>query len=174
MNAKPQKAAKKSLKTTKKPELLSISQLAARFELDRATVRKRLDAAGIKPVRERAKEKLFDVATATEAIEIQEVSNYELARARKVELEAELKELYLQRERGELVAIRDVREDLQKIFQRLFQRLAVQAPKELAGALFKAESAAQVEEVLRKHNGKIFSDIRRDHQSYLAISPSHL
>jgi hypothetical protein len=167
------KGTKSRKKPQPKPELLSISQLAARFELDRATVRKRLDAAGITPVSEKAKEKLFDVAIAQEVIEIQADATYEKARARKIALEAELKELDLQRERGELVAIRDVREDLQKIFQRLFQRIAVQSPKELAGALFKAESAAQVEDILRKHNGKIFSDIRRDHQAYLNTS-SHL
>src|SRR4051812_37453083 len=51
-------------------ERRNVSQLAFRFDLDRGTVRKSLQDAGIEPVSEKAKEKLYELTP--ELIEVLE------------------------------------------------------------------------------------------------------
>ncbi|HWQ34875.1 MAG TPA: hypothetical protein VNQ79_18675 [Blastocatellia bacterium] len=148
-------------------ELCSISRLAEYFDLDRATMRRRLDDAGKQPVSARAKEKLYRLSDAEEAVAAADSSDLEAARLRKLNAEIRLKELEFERERGELVYVKDVRDDLQQIFHRLFQRTAVQLPREIASALFKAETSGEMAEILQRSLEKVFNDLRNDHQSYL-------
>lgn len=145
----------------------NITQLAKRFGLDRVTVAGRLEAADVPWVRGKKQEKLYDLEAAAAVIVTEADENYDQARARKVTIEADLKQLELDRERGSVVDVKTIREDIQRIMQRLFQRLAVQQPKELAQALFKSQSAPQAETILRKATSKVFEDLRRDHEKYL-------
>jgi hypothetical protein len=145
-------------------ELLSISKLAARFELDRATVRKRLAAAGINPRKETKREKLY-LAAEVEPFLSNTGDPLDAARLRKLEQESDLLDLRLQRERGELVSVSEVGDEIQEIFKRLYQRLAVQYPREIAAQLYKAESPGQITDIMRHDMGRFFNEIREDHTS---------
>lgn len=145
-------------------ELLSISKLAERFELDRATVRKRLAAASVAPRRETKREKLYAVAE-VEAYLSNVGDPLEAARLRKLQQESDLLELRLARERGELVSAQEVGDELQEVFKRLYQRLAVQYPREIAQQLYKAESPGQITDIMRHDMGRFFNEIREDYTS---------
>jgi hypothetical protein len=145
-------------------ELLSISKLAERFELDRATVRKRLAAAGVKPRIETRREKLFAVAEA-EAYLSDVADPLDAARLRKLEQESDLLDLRLARERGELAPVQEVGDELQEIFKRLYQKLAVRYPREIAAQLYKAESPGQITDIMRHDMGRFFNEIREDYTS---------
>jgi DNA-binding transcriptional regulator YhcF (GntR family) len=164
MSRKPKTAPAVEATTEPEEELFSISRLAEHFGLDRATMRKRLKF--LEPVRETKREKLYLLADAELAVEQAEDTGYKDSKRRKVASEAALLELKLQRQRGEVVEIRAVREELQEIFKRLYQRLAVQYPREIAAQLYKAESAGQITEILRHDMGRMFNDLRSDYKSF--------
>lgn len=151
-------------KKKKAEELFSISKLALQFELDRATVRKRLLAAGVAPVRETQREKLYRLAEVEQHL-ANTGAPLDAARLRKIEQESDLLELRLARERGELVSMQEVGDELQEVFKRLYQRLAVQYPREIAAQLYKAESPGQITDIMRHDMGRFFNEIREDYTS---------
>lgn len=170
------KSAKTSPESTEKPaepttkpaensaNLLSISALSRRFILDRATVRDRLEKAGIKPKIVKEKEKLFlleDVEIVLKPSELDE------AKLRKIDAEAELKELEVKKRLGEYGSVAEFTEITQKIFSRLYKRLAVQLPGRIASRLHNANSTADVAELLKSAIENEFKDLRTDFKGYL-------
>ncbi len=153
--------------TTPAEELYSTSKLAQHFSLSREVVRKRLTEAGVTPVRETSNEKLYRLTEAQAAIEDNDDPVLSAVKLRKLSADAELQELKLERERGEVVYLNDVRDELQQIFTRLFQRLAVQQPREIAGQLYKADSAGAMAEILKRSTEKVFNDLRSDYKTLL-------
>ena len=150
-------------------EFLNQTQLAERFGLDRITVRTRLKEAGIEPTKKAGgREYLYELTPEIEqAIYPDERADYEAERARKTRYDADLRELELAQRRGELIDRREVRDELQTIFTRLYQKLVNQLPRELSGALFRAESPEHCVAVLQKATAKIFSDLREEHEKLL-------
>lgn len=146
-------------------ELYSISALARLCGRDRATVVKCLK--DVKPVEERPREKLYALGEAVPAIIAGADAEMDEAKLRKVQAEAELKELDLKRERGEVVSLKDVRNYAQALFRGMHQRVAVRLPRDVAAQLYKAESPAQIIDILQREAGRIFNDLRDDHQSLL-------
>src|SRR5262245_4260889 len=97
--------------TSERATLANTSQLARAAGLDRATVVKRLKAAGVQPVRERSREKEYEVSAATAALSngggnghagAVDSAGYHKARTQKTTAEAARILLKLQRERNEL------------------------------------------------------------------------
>ncbi len=151
--------------TAKKQEMYSISQLAKLSGLDRATVTKRLAEVESQDGPKNAK--LYALAAALPALISGESTEMEEAKLRRAQAEAELKTLDLERERGEVAPVKDVREYALKLVKGLHGRLAVQFPREIAQQLYKAESPAQITEILRRELGRIFNDLRTNHQRFL-------
>jgi transcriptional regulator with XRE-family HTH domain len=151
-------------KTQPAGEMLSISKLAERFDLDRATVRKYLAAAGVEPRKETKREKLYLLAE-VEPYLSNPSDPLAAARLRKLEQESDLLDLKLRRERGELVSITEVGDEIQAVFKLLYQRVAVQYPREIAAQLYKAESPGQITDIMRHDMGRIFNEIREDYTS---------
>jgi phage terminase Nu1 subunit (DNA packaging protein) len=145
--------------------LYSISALARLCGRDRATVVKCLK--GIKPVEQRAKEKLYALAEAVPAIVAGADAEYDAARLRKLQHEGDLKEIELKREQGEVVEVKEVRAYAQALFRGLQQRMAVRLPRDIAPQLYKAESPAQITEVMQREVGRIFNELRDDHTRLL-------
>lgn len=145
---------------------VSISQLAQLTALDRATVAKRLDAADIPSAKGLKGAKTYGLAAALPALIAGERTEMDEAKLRKVRAEADTKELELERERGEVLSVREVRDYLQDLFKRLQQRTAVQMPRDISAQLYKAESAAQITDTLQRELGRIFNDLRSNHQSF--------
>src|SRR5262245_24105492 len=104
----------------------NLSELARASGLDRATVRKRLDAAGVQPKRTRAKEKEFDVSEATAALTATRApetdQHYRQARTQKTTAEAARILLKLQRERGEVAPVGEFKAHAFTLVKAMHQR----------------------------------------------------
>jgi hypothetical protein len=146
-------------------DVLSISALARLCGRDRATVVKCLKE--VEPAEEKAKEKLYRLKDAIPAIVAGADAEMDEAKLRKMQAEAELKELNLKREQGEVVEVTEVRAYAQALFRSVQQRMAVRLPRDIAPQLYKAESAAQITEVLQRESGRVFNELRDDHTRFL-------
>jgi hypothetical protein len=148
------------------PELFySISQLASLCALDRATVAKRL--VDIESTDGAKGAKTYALSAALPALIAGERTEMDAAKLRKMQAEADLKELDFQRERGEVLPTKDVADYALRLFKGMQNRIGVRFPREIAQQLYKAESAAQITEVLKRELGRIFNELRDDHQRFL-------
>lgn len=145
--------------------LYSISALARLTKRDRATVVKCLK--DVKPVEERAKETLYALHEAVPAIVAGASAEMDEAKLKKAKADAHLRELELKREQGEVVEVKEVRAYAQALFRGLQQRMAVRLPRDIAPQLYKADSAAQITEVLQREAGRVFNELRDDHTRFL-------
>ena len=150
--------------TENNPLHYSISALSRKFVLDRATVRDRLEKAEIKPVSERAKEKLYRLEDVEDALSQDEL---EAAKLQKLQAEAKLKEHDLQIKRAEFASVAEFTEIVQKVFGRLHKKLAVQMPGRIALRLHNANSSADVNALLKAEIAKEFDALRNDFKKYL-------
>lgn len=151
--------------------LYSVSALARLFRLDRGTIARRLER--VVPARSDTKGKFYELSKAAPALARPvEASAAAGARQRKVETEAELLGLRLRREQGEVLPVREVREYAQTLFRSLHQRIGVRFPREVAAQLYRAESEAQIAEVLQHDLGRIFNELRQDHTKLLTVEES--
>lgn len=146
--------------------LLNTSQIARRSGLNRATVKTRLETKGVLPREEKAKEKLYDADEALTALHGEGTSGLRKAQTAKTAAEAARVKLKLDKERGDLVSIQDVREDVQELVKRIYQRFAVTGPTVLAPQL-KGKSVSQVEAALKRDAEEFFNDLRATYESYL-------
>lgn len=144
--------------------LYSISALSRKFKLDRATVRERLEKAEIKPHSAKQKEKLYHLDDVEIVLSQSELNE---AKLRKIDAEAELKELELKRKSGEYASVAEFTEITQKIYSRLYKKLAVQLPARIASRLHNANSSSEVADLLKREISKEFDDLRTDFTKYL-------
>lgn len=149
---------------TNDPFLYSITALSKKFKLDRATVRERLEAAEILPRITKAKEKLFHLDDVEVVLAQSELNE---AKLRKLDAEAELKQLEVKKKLGEYASVAEFTEVVQQIFGRLHKKLAVQMPGRIANKLHNANSAADVAAILKAELGKEFNELRNDFTKYL-------
>ncbi|HEY0098649.1 MAG TPA: DUF1441 family protein [Pyrinomonadaceae bacterium] len=146
-------------------QLYSISQLASLSGLDRATVTKRLADV---PFEEGAKNaKTYALDAALPALIAGESTEMDAAKLRKTQAEASMRELDLERERGEVVSTSEVADYTLRLFKGVQNRIGLRFPREIAQQLYKAESAAQITEILQRELGRIFNDLRDDHKRFL-------
>lgn len=150
---------------SKKVELYSISELARFTALDRATVTKRLD--GVECTEGARGAKTYSLYAALPALIAGERTEMDAAKLRKMQAEADLKELDYQRERSEVVPTKEVGDYALRLFKAMHNRIAVQFPRSIAAQLFKAESAPHITETLQRELGRIFNDLRDDHKRFL-------
>ncbi len=143
-----------------------MSELARRFGLNRETVRERLKRNGVEPKSQTAREKRYDVAEATRALRPKGAEGLREAQTEKTAAEAERAKLKLERERGEVVSMQDVREGLQKLIKQIYQHFAVTSPATLAPQL-RGKSVAQMEATLKRDAERFFTALRTEHESYL-------
>lgn len=151
-----------------KPKHLNITQLMYRYDLDRATVRKRL--MGIDPVSEKQKEKLYAVTDELDHL-LSGASGDPLdaERLRKLSAEADIKQMEAQTKRGEMASVSEFIEITQQIFGAMHKRIAVQMPSKLAAKLVKAKTAADIKKLLGYEINAAFDDLRNDHTKFLSL-----
>lgn len=148
--------------------LLSISKLEFRFDLDRATIRKRLAEAGLEPDSEKSNEKLYRLSRVAPFLEAnEEDKKLEAVKRRKLEAEASLKELELREATGEMASVAEFTETVQKLFGSLHKKLAVQLPTRISARCHKAKTQAEVGEILRLEISKVFDALRNDFTQFL-------
>lgn len=160
-------AATAKTKATAKGELLSISKIAMRCNLDRATCRKRLDLNGYTPESEKNKEKLYRFDKEMEATLTESQDKLTDIRIRKETADAQLKELKVREANGELAPVAEFVDAVQKIFSALYQDIAVRQPSKIASKLHRAKSQAEIAGILKAENTRAFTAIRRDFGKYL-------
>lgn len=146
-------------------EHVSILALSRMFNIDRATVRDRIEKAGIKPVKTAVNEKLYALDENLEMI----IRQDELAEAKleKLRAEIELKEHDLAIKRGEYASVAEFTEINQKIYGRLHKRVVVQLPKRISKRLHEANSSADLAQILETELAKEFNDLRSDFRKFL-------
>jgi hypothetical protein len=153
-------------KGVKKGELLNTSEIARRSGLNRATVKTKLETKGVQPREEKAKEKLYDAEEALAALQADGTSGLRKAQTMKTAVEASRAKLRLDKERGEVVPIQDVRDDLQELFKRIYQHFAITNPPVIAPQL-RGQKAPQIEAALRRDAERFFSELRAEFDGYL-------
>jgi hypothetical protein len=148
-------------------DICSISALARRFKLDRATVRDRIEKAAIEAIEERSKEKLYLLDERLESV--LSLNEMDAAKLKKTEAEAELKEIEVKRKQGEYGSVAEFTEITQQLYSRLHKRCVVQLPGKIASKLHNANSSAEVAAILKHEYAKEFDQLRGDFMKYLGI-----
>jgi len=156
--------------TAERAAAANISELARAAGIDRATAIKRLNAAGVAPVRERSKEKLFEVNQAAAVLGAPQTNfdstGYHKARTQKTTAEAARILLKLQRERGEVAPVAEFREGAYQLVKALHQRFSRYA-RDARGRLYRAKSVAELERIMTSDFAVIFDDLKRDYPNIL-------
>lgn len=156
------------VKAGKKGEAVNLSELARRSGLNRATVREKLESKGVEPKERKAKEKLYDAGEALSALQVDAATGLRKAQTAKTEAEAARAKLKLDKERGEVVSIQEVRADLQALVNKIRQHFLTRAaalPPQLRG-----QKAARIEALLREDAERFFGELRAEHEGYLSES----
>jgi len=143
----------------------SISALHRRTGLSRATIAERLDRAKVKPAINKPREKLYDEELATAALMggNGRESGLNEARRKKTIAEAARITLKLQRERGDLVPLNEIRDQLFQFIKAMHTRIARRYPRENARRLRKCRSEADLAHTLEVDLGLIFEELKRDY-----------
>jgi hypothetical protein len=153
-------------KDDKKRGLLNTSELARRSGLNRATVKTKLETKGVQPKEQKSKEKLYDADEALAALQHDGTTGLRKAQTAKTAVEAQRAKLKLDKERGELVPIQDVREDVQEIVKQIHQHFTVTGPPVLAPQL-RGQKVSQIEAALKRYAEQFFNELRATHETYL-------
>lgn len=146
-------------------DLYSLRQLASMLKVDRHRL-----AEQVRTVESYAgpnRSRLYSLAAVEEALAAAADPELAEARRRKLQAEAELAELKLGREKGELCEARDVQTLILNIFRAWRQRLAVTMPREVSLQLHRAESADHVAEVLRVEVTRMLNEFSQDHLRFI-------
>lgn len=151
-------------KNASKDGLLSLTQLAAKLHVNRNTLSRKL--TGLKHTPGPKGARLYRLSEVEGLLDEEQDPALGEARRRKVEAEAQLLELKLQRERGQVALLTEVRDYAQRLFRGMHNRIAQRFPREISHQLYKAESPAHVADVLEKELGRIFNEIREDHTRF--------
>jgi hypothetical protein len=149
----------------------SVDALTKLFGVNRRTLLARLKGAA--PVKSGAGGgklyRLEDVAQGfiSQPLRGREADELAGVRARKLVAETELAELKLKRERGEVVAVADVRDDYHEVFREFHTRFTVTVPQRLGPRLRVATTAREAEEILRVELEREFQEVRDEHAQRL-------
>lgn len=152
-----------------KGELLSIQKIAFRCGLDRATCKKRLELHGYKPEREEAKLKLYWFDAEMEAALTESQDKLTDVKIRKETAAAQLAELKLMQQNGELVPVAEVEEYLHKLFRSLHQEVCIRFPRQIGRSVIKAKDATTASKIISAGLNRIF-DLVRDNHDQLMVS----
>ena len=149
-----------------KKVLVNTSELARRSGLNRATVREKLEGKGIQPREEKSKEKLYDADEALRALQGDGTSGLRKAQTIKTATEAARAKIKLEKEKGELVSVQDVRADIQAIVSEIRRHFLTRA-QALAPRL-RGQKVARIEAMLREDAEQFFGELRAEHEGYLS------
>lgn len=146
-------------------KLLTVSALARGFDLDRATVMERLLRAGVKPVSERANEKLYNIEDVEKILSQDEL---DLEKLRKIKAEADLKELQLAEKRGEYAPVAEFAQLTHDWIGWLYQQSVKKiTSQKLLKAIQRTKSEAEARALLKKEVDAVFADFRSNRHKIL-------
>lgn len=154
------------MKASKKGELVNTSELARRAGLDRNLVRGKLEGKGIQPRERKSNEALYDADEALAALQTDGTSGLRKAQTAKTATEAARAKLKLDKERGELVPIQEVRADIQTIVSEI--RLHFLTRAQVLAPQLRGKKVARIEAMLRADAEQFFDGLRAEHEGYLS------
>lgn len=160
-------AAAKKIDTTPEFELLNLNKLALRFDLDRATVRKRLELAKIEPVAGHAKEKIYELTP--RVYSLLSAVNDPLAevKLRAATADAQLREAKVALIQRTSVPIAEVNDVFGKVIAGLHRDCVIQTPKRLGPKLARVKTAVEATKMLKQELDKIFRKLKDDPEGFL-------
>ena len=160
--------AQPALKLEPKGELLSISAIAKRCKLHRATCSSRLEDLGYEPHESSTpKNQLFWFDDELEFAIKSAKDTVSAMKIRDMRASAQLKETKLAEMRGELVAMAEVTEMVQRIVGTIYQEFTVRQPKRIAAKLAKAKNVAAVNKVLKTDTARIMKSLRDNFERFI-------
>lgn len=141
--------------------LWSVSALAVEFGLDRRTVAQRLN--NVEPAQVKGRGKKYKLQDAAKAIIGQvDVGNgilsYDEARARKMAAEAELSEIELQKERGDVLPIEIVNAINNEIYSN-FRAKLLAIPARTAPDVFASSNVTEAKALMRKNVNDVLQEL---------------
>lgn len=152
----------------KQANLLSISEIARRCGINRATAAARLDDLGYEPDESSTPknklfafddEMLFSLKAAKDSLSA--------AKIRDVRASSQLKELKLAEARGELVPMHEAISDLQKVIAWIHQEFTVRQLKRIVPKLAKAKNVTAVKKVLKTDTDRIMKNLRQNFEKFI-------
>ena len=150
------------------PKLLSISEIARRCNINRATAAARLDDLGYEPDESsNAKNKLYAFDDEMEFSIKAAKDSLSAARIRDTRASAQIKELKLAEAKGELVSMHETVELVQKIASSIYQEFTVRQPKRIAAKLAKAKNVTEVRKVLKTDTNRIMKSLRENFERFI-------
>lgn len=157
-----------ALKLESSGELLPIKQIAERLRMHRQTVAARLEDLGYQPHESStAKNQLYWFDEEMEFAIKAAKDEASAVRIRGLRAKAELDELKLARERGELVPMHEVVELVQNIGTTLYQEYTVRMPKRIGVKLAKAKNIAQVKAELKRDSDRTMKLLRDNFEEFI-------
>lgn len=154
------------MRAPKKGELVNTSELARRAGIDRNLVRGKLEGKGVRPRQRKSNEALYDADEALSALQQDGTSGLRKAQTMKTAVEANRAKLKLERERGELVPIQEVRADVQTIVTEI--RLHFLTRAQVLAPQLRGQKVARIEALLREDAEEFFGGLRAEHEGYLS------
>lgn len=149
------------------PKRLNLSQLEFRFNLNRATVRKRLRNAGIEPVEEHEKEKIFLLNDELTECLKQTEEDIDEVKLRKERAAARIQEHKADLAEGVVVMASDVKNYLHGLFTGWQKEFTIAMPRRVAAKLARAKTAADVYAILTPELDRMFDTLRTNHKKFM-------
>lgn len=161
-------AAQQALKLEPKGELLSISAIAKRLKIHRATCSSRLEDLGFEadPSSTR-KNQLFWFDEEMEFAIKSAKDTVSAMKIRDLRATAQIKELKLAEARAELVPMVEVTEMVQRIVGTIYQEFTIRQPKRIAAKLAKAKNVTAIKKVLKTDTDRIMKSLRENFERFI-------
>jgi hypothetical protein len=148
-------------------ELINTSELARRTGLNRATVKERLEGKGVQPRENKSNVKRYDAEEALAALQgTDERSGLRKAQTMKTAFEAGRAKIKLEKEKGELVSIHDVRADMHSFITEI--RLHFLTRAQVLAPQLRGQKVARIETILKEDAEQFFANLRAEYEGYLS------
>lgn len=148
--------------------LANVKQLAKETGWDRDTVSKRLELAGLVPNTDDARMKRFNVEEALEVLGYKDAEGEVEAKRRKAIADAEKAELTVQKLKGELVSVVEMRLAAAELIKRLYQRIVRVEPGIIAAKIVGLDEL-KAEAIIRDQLRQVFDELRSMPEAFLSI-----
>lgn len=150
------------------PELISLAEVARRCGIHKQTCAARLEDLGYEPdPSSTAKLKLFPFDDEMEFAVKSAKDTVSAMKIRQLRADAQLKELKLAEQRGDMVPIVDVVDRVQIIFTKLYKEFAAQQPKRIGNRLARAKTVPEVLKILKLDTEKIFGRLHDNDEEFV-------
>jgi hypothetical protein len=146
--------------------LIKTTDAAIKYRVDRATVRVKLEQAGVKPVPNTMERGVWYDADEVEAVFNSE--DIDEVKLRKLQAEAQLKEHELSIKKGEFASVAEFTELTHQWVGWLYKQTSSRIPaQKVLKQIARSKSEAEAKAILKKHVDEIWQEFRTGHLAIL-------